>query len=795
MTASSRHSTMLELDKILALLAEETTCPDARAMALQLQPQPDFASASRQLQRTVDANTMTNRFGTPGLGGIGNPSGMLKRAQLGASLTIRELLAVASVLRAVRNLAGFRRQWEEPTSLDDLFESLTPFRNLEDDIDRAILTEEELADSASPDLAAIRRKIQRTEASIRTSLEKIIRSPSYQKVLQEQIITIRDGRFVVPVKSEFRSELKGLVHDTSSSGATLFIEPMAVVEANNEIRVLRGQEKEEIDRILAELSAQVGAVAQQIGYSYEAAVELDLYFAKSRLADKMRAAPPILGQDGVIDLKKARHPLIAGDKIVPIDIRLGGDFDTLVITGPNTGGKTVALKTLGLFTLMAMCGLFVPAADGSRLSVFDHVLADIGDEQSIEQSLSTFSAHMTNIVTIFQAADRHSLVLLDELGAGTDPVEGAALAVSIIESLRERGATVAATTHYAEIKAYALKTDGVENASCEFDVATLSPTYRLLIGIPGRSNAFAISKRLGLAQEIIDRAEDHLSTDSQRFEDVVGELDQLRQQLEQEKTEAAVLRRQAQQLREEAEKERLQLEKDKEHEIERAKNQAQGIIAQVRRQSEELIDQLNEALKEKNQQNFTDLAQKAKVSFKTDLHRLEEVADPILKKSGAGYTLPRPLKRGDRVQIVQMGREGTVLSGEDGQGYVQVQAGILKTKVHKSELRLLDSSKKKVTVGGAPYSRRGITSKTERSARTEIDLRGMTVDEALMVLDKEIDNAVLANLKTVTIIHGKGTGALRSAVQQHLRRHKSVASFRLGVYGEGESGVTIAELK
>jgi len=533
------------------------------------------------------------RFGGPAFGGLHNVNNALQRAAAGGMLTMRELLEIAEVLRVIRSLSEWRSRSEGvETCLDNFFHALMPNKFLEERILNAILSEDEMADGASPTLQDIRRKIRAASSRVRDRLDQMIRSPRYQKFLQEPIVTQRNGRFVVPVKNENRGEVPGLVHDTSSSGATVFIEPMGVVEANNEIKVLQSKERDEIDRILTELSAEAGSFADSIKASYECAVELNLIFAKAQLAYEMKAAPPLLNDEGVIELRRARHPLIAKEKVVPTDIRLGETFDTLVITGPNTGGKTVSIKTVGLLTLMAMCGLMIPVADQSRISIFTHVLADIGDEQSIEQSLSTFSAHMTNIISILQNVTPRSLALFDELGAGTDPVEGAALAMAILEQLHQQGAKIAATTHYAELKAYALQTPRVENGCCEFDVATLRPTYRLLIGVPGRSNAFAISERLGMGSEVVDRARELVSAENTRFEDVVESLEKSHQALEQEREDARAQRAEAETIRQKAEEQLKSVDKLREREMEQARTQAMRIVEQARRESQAFLMEL-----------------------------------------------------------------------------------------------------------------------------------------------------------------------------------------------------------
>ncbi len=808
MSIHKKYMDSLELHKVLAMLAAETTCEGARVQAEQLAPVTGYEDTVKLMNYTADANRLTNRYGTPSAQNVRDCSGSLERARIGAQLSIPELLSVLHLAQTVRGMASWKRQSEEEvTALDYLFTCLTVAKPLEDALKNAIIDEENIADTASPELADIRRKIRSTQQRVRSQLDNMIRSASYQKYLQEQIVTIRDGRYVVPVKAEFRGEIKGLVHDTSASGATVFIEPMGVVEANNEVKVLESREKKEIDRILLELSAVVGSYAAELTRSYETLVELDLYFAKSRLADKMKAVVPHITNDRAVNLVRARHPLIDREKIVPVDIRLGQDFDTLVITGPNTGGKTVLLKTVGLLTLMMMCGLMVPAADGSSLSVFDEVFSDIGDEQSIEQSLSTFSAHMTNTVAILRQAGERSLVLLDELGAGTDPVEGAALAISIIERLRQLDCRVMATTHYPEIKMYALETEGVVNGSCEFDVATLRPTYRLLIGVPGRSNAFAISEKLGLDPDIIDTARGYISNENRRFEDVVTELETARQDLEKEYTSAHMLNQQAEQLRLENERYRRQLEKEKEAEIEKARQQARSIVEQVRFSADQLMEELEELRRQKDSADFGDRAAKAKQNYRARMRKLYESADPVTARSREEYKLPRSLKRGDAVLITDLNKEGTVITDQDRDGYVTVQAGIIKTRVPAEQLRLLDRSDRNVTVDGKKVSfqrgepaRGGRTSGrgaggAARSSSTEVDVRGMTTDEAIMVVDRFLDGCVLSHVGTVTVIHGKGTGALRAAIQTHLKKHPSVRSYRTGVYGEGESGVTIVELK
>ena len=792
----NKHHRTLELDRVLEMLAEQTTCPAGRELARQLIPNDNYRDAADALQRTADINSLCARYGTPGLGGIRDCTGSLQRAKLGARLSAGEILQVAQVLRTVRSIKKWRGQGETPTAADDLFHLLAPVEGLEKDIFDAILSEEELADSASPALADLRRRIRRAQLKVREQLDGIIRSPQYAKALQEPIVTMRDGRFVVPVKIECKNEVKGLVHDTSSSGATVFIEPMAVVDANNEIRLLQNEEQLEIDRILQEFSERIGQVADATRTSFEALLQLDLLFAKSRLADKMKATVPELNEDGIIEFHKARHPLIQKDKVVPVDIRLGDGFDTLVITGPNTGGKTVALKTLGLLTLMAACGMMLPVASGSRAAVFTHVLADIGDEQSIEQSLSTFSSHIVKIIEILKIADDNSLVLTDELGAGTDPTEGAALAASIITALRQRGVRLAATTHYAEVKMYALQTPGVENGCCEFDVATLSPTYRLLIGVPGRSNAFAISRRLGLPEEIIDEAKSMVSTENTRFEDVVSELESTRQQLENEVTAAETARDEADRLRAEMKKQTEAHEAAMEKLEADARDAARALVERTRSRTDLLLNELEELKKQKDKADFSEKVAAMRQGYNRRIEELRDTADPVKERKTEEYHLPRALREGDTVTVAAINRQGTVIAGPDKSGAYQIQLGNMKMKCAPEELRLPEDApkppKKKQPVGGTRTSRPG---NTEREARTELDIRGMASDEGLMEVDRFLDRCLMMGIKNVTIIHGKGTGVLRTAVQQHLRRLGYVKSQRPGIYGEGEAGVTVVELK
>lgn len=785
-----KHYKALELDKILNMLAERTSGDESRELALGLSPENNLEKAQKNLKMTDDAYVLTGKFGAPSFGHLRNVANELRRGDAGGMLTIRELLRIAETLRIIREVKQWQSKCEgQRTSLDMLFQGLVANKFLEDKIHNAIINEEEIADTASPALADIRRKIRTASSKARESLDKIIHSSTYQKYLQDTIVTQRDGRYVVPVKAECRGNVPGLVHDTSASGQTVFIEPMGVVQANNDIKVLVSKEETEIERILFELSALAGSYADQIIGSCECLCELDLIFAKADLAYNMKASLPILNNKGRINLKQARHPLIDKSKAVPIDVNLGNEFDTLVITGPNTGGKTVTLKTIGLLTLMAMCGMMIPAADNSELSVFSRVLVDIGDEQSIEQSLSTFSAHMTNIIGILKRANSSSLALIDELGAGTDPVEGAALAIAILEKLRSKGAKIASTTHYAELKEFALRTDGIENGSCEFDIKTLRPTYRLLIGVPGKSNAFAISQRLGMDINVVNRAKELVSSDNRQFEDVVQNLESRRQSLERQIENAQRLTQKANTEKQKAENELEKARKRAESEIERAREEAERIVSRTKAQAYALMDELDKAKKARDDSAET------RAKLRRSLNEIEDSSNPVdNKKPAEEYTLPRPLKVGDNVLIYDIDKDAVVLELPDKDDMVLVQAGIIKTRVELKNLRLKKSEQKKVQ-SDYRSRRRNMPSNVNIRPQTEIDVRGQTAIEAIMAVDSAIDSAILSNVERLTIIHGKGTGVLRTEIQKHLRTSKYVKSFRLGNFGEGESGVTIVELK
>ena len=780
----------LELPRVLELLAAQAATEEGKDRCRALRPSTDPDDVQRLQKETSAACSMIVLRGTPPLSGVRPVAASLQRADMGGALNTRELLDIAALLRCARSAKEYATgEGNAKTCIDHLFSSLQANRYLEDRISGSILSEEEIADAASPELADIRRHIRASSSKVRDILQKLI-SSSQAKYLQESIITMRSGRYVVPVKSECKNEIPGLVHDVSGSGGTFFIEPMAVVKTNNELRELQSREEKEIERILRELSAECAAHKEDIAQDYDLLILIDCIFARARLSDKLRCTEPKLAKKG-ITLRKARHPLLDPKKAVANDLYLGENFDTLVITGPNTGGKTVTLKTIGLLTLMAQCGLHIPADDDSTVVVFDHVLSDIGDEQSIAQSLSTFSSHMVNIVGIREECGPGSLILFDELGAGTDPVEGAALAAAIIESARERGALVCATTHYAELKVYAMTTKGVENASCEFNVETLAPTYKLLIGVPGKSNAFAISRRLGLPQAIIDKAAARIDAENVRFEDVLTQLDRQRQQMEKEKDEARKLRREMEESAKTAREYREKLEKEKAKAVEKAQAEARAIIQEARDTADRVFAELND-MRRRQEKEADWLEQNQR---RSDLRRqLNEAEDAL----GSHEDLPappptRPAKAGDTVELVKMGTRASVIS-VNKDGSLQLQAGILKITAKQEEVRVVEDadSGKKQAVQIAQRAEHKLRS---LGASPEVDLRGMMTDEALLVLDRFLDSAVMGRLDTVTVIHGKGTGAVRKAVRDHLKRSKYVKSFRPGRFGEGEDGVTVVELR
>lgn len=781
----------LELDQVLELLAACAGSQGGKEACLRLRPTSDLEDVEHMLQETTAAADLCARKGNPVFGDVTDVSASLERADRGGSLQPIELLRIAGILRCTRTIKGYVAEDEKETVLDPLFRALSPNKYLEDKIFGAILSEEEIADNASPALADIRRHMRIQSGKIRDSLQKVISSPAYSKYLREPIITIRQGRYVVPVKSECKNDVPGLVHDVSASGSTYFVEPISAVNANNALRELELKEKKEIERILAELSSEAASYREAIQLNYQMLVQLDVIFAKAKLAYRMRAWAPIMNNKGRVELRNARHPLIDPKSVVPVSLRLGTDFDSMIITGPNTGGKTVTLKTIGLLTLMAECGLHVPAGDGSVLSTFDAILADIGDEQSIAQSLSTFSSHMRTIVDVVAQCDDRTLVLFDELGAGTDPAEGAALATAIIEFCRKMGSRVVATTHYAELKLYAMCTKGVINASCEFDVETLRPTYRLLIGIPGKSNAFAISRKLGLSEEILKEADDLVDKSDKNFEDVLSQLEQQRQQMESARQEAERLRQETAKIKQQSEEYQAQLRKEKEKAMESARKEAQYIIEEARAAANIASEELKAMRKQlADSGDVTGINQR-----QSELRRnLNEVEDK-LRSAQPKKERPQPTRGilvGDTVELLKLGTKASVI-GINKDGSYQLQAGILKMSARPDEVYLLEQENPYKTK--APRPKHSGREMKLTAMPTEVDLRGMDAVEAICVLDRYLDEAMRSNVSQVRIIHGKGTGTLRAAVQQALKKNKYVKKFRLGVYGEGEDGVTIAEFE
>lgn len=796
MSINQKYCGILELDKVLLSLAEYTCCEYAAERVLNITPCTDIYIVKDELAKADEALYLSSHYGSPSFYKMEDPSNFLKLASAGGMLSPHTLINMAAILKQARVLKEWAAQCENHNgSLTEMFGLLMAERSFEKRIDTVFVSEDEISDNASEELYAIRRKIRSLSSKIRTDLDKLTRSQTYSKALQDNIVTMRDGRYVVPVKAEHKAMISGLVHDTSSSGATLFIEPMAVVEANNEIKVLESKEKAEIDRILAELSAQCGDMAGIIEQDFATAIALNIYFAKSAMASSNNYMAPKVTDDGVIRLNKARHPLIPKDSVVPISLELGGEYTSLVITGPNTGGKTVTLKTIGLLTLMTMCGMLIPASDESSISVFENVLVDMGDEQSIAQNLSTFSGHMTNVVSILSKAGNRSLVLVDELGSGTDPVEGAAIATAILEDLKKKGAIVAATTHYAELKVYALQSEGVMNASCEFDVKTLRPTYRLLIGTPGRSNAFEISRKLGLSESILEEASLLIASDKKNFEDVIDDLESSRQHFEEQTAELKQKTAEITRLKEELRNSNLDAINERERIIESARNEAKKIIDAVKLDSELIIEELNKLRREKEKEEFSQRVSQSKSQLRGKIDKLNDMANPVHARNNADYVLPRKLKKGDNVLVVDIDKNGYLL--EDPRGSeVLVQIGIIKSRVAISNLRLLDNKKVNFkndkSIGGV---KKNVTTSRDAKGSMELDLRGLTVEEAIADVDMFINKSILANVPIITIIHGKGTGALRAAVHAYLKQCKQVKTFRLGVYGEGEAGVTVVEFK
>jgi DNA mismatch repair protein MutS2 len=790
---NDRALRVLEYNKIIKMLRDRTVSSLGRSYVEKLKPDSDFFEVEASLKETTHALAYLWRKGGAPFGGIHDVRAAVKRVDIGSVLSISELLRIGDVLRCSRNIKQFLTndipsEWQDNTALE-LGRQINVLRSLEEEISNAIISEEEISDRASPELSSVRRSIRQKQEGIKDRLSSIIRSSEYRKILQDAVVTLRGDRYVIPVKQEYKAQVPGLVHDMSSSGATVFVEPLSIVEANNEIKALFIREQQEIERILEELTTKVAQVKTEIEVNLEILAHLDFMFAKAKLSRDMNAICPHLTDKRQIRIKQGRHPLLDKHSVVPIDIELGHSFSTLVITGPNTGGKTVTLKTVGLFVLMLQSGLHVPVKEGSEFGIFKNVYADIGDEQSIEQSLSTFSSHMKNIVNILKWADEDSLVIFDELGAGTDPTEGAALAIAILDGLTKRGIRTMATTHYSELKIYALSAENVENACCEFDVETLRPTYKLLVGVPGKSNAFAISQKLGLDSYIIDKAKGYLSKDNLQFEDVLSDIEKNRTQAEKEKESIEQLRREIEALKAEARKEKERIEKEKSNIIAKAREEARTLVKSARYESEDLLEKIKDVYKQgMTQHNGRNLNE-----ARAGLRQLENLEGSFVESYDKHVyaEAPKDLKAGESVMMINLGQKATVLEPPDADGQVLVQAGIMKVKVNAKQLKRVDEQKEsldkmqRVRVSGVKAS----------PVKLELDLRGLNVEEALERVDKYIDDAVIAGLHEVTIIHGKGTGTLRKAIHRHFRGHTHVESYRLGVYGEGEDGVTVVELK
>ena len=790
---------ILEFDKILERLQGYTESEAVKKRIYRLEPFSEKADAERAQKETTEAMSTLLKLGSPPVNlAVADSRGSAKRAEQGGTLTVRELMDISRLLYVARRMKSYLGETsEECAVLRDISERLLTAKALEDKINAAIISEEEIADDASAELSAIRRRMKNLNGKIKDTLNGMIHSQHYKKFLQDPIVTMRSDRYVIPVRAEYKSEVPGIVHDTSSTGLTMFIEPMSVVNSNNEIRDLKNREQQEIERILAELSALTAENSHEIFVDFKCIAELDFIFAKGRLSLDMNAAEPKLNDEGIINFKKARHPLIDKDKVVANDISLGGGTDTIVVTGPNTGGKTVTLKTVGLLSIMAASGLHIPAAEGSDAAVFSKIYADIGDEQSIEQSLSTFSSHMTNTVKILRGVDNRTLALFDELGAGTDPTEGAALAIAILEHLRSCGAETVATTHYSELKLFALTTDGVQNASCEFDVATLQPTYKLLIGVPGKSNAFAISRRLGLRGDIIDRANAILSDEDIKFEDVITDLEQARAAARRDAEENERMKRELTELRNKLEEDRIKLKENKSRILEEAHREAKILVMDAKSEANEIIRDLEKM----RQQGIKSGALEDKTSkAREKLRQREESIDEKMRRAAKPKQTivepPKNLKPGELVKIVDLNQEATVIKPPDKSGNVRVEAGIIKMDVHVSNLRRVDTDKKKQKELAERYvkSTRAFESKT-KNVSTEVDVRGQYPEEAWANTEKFLDDCYLAGISPVRIVHGKGTGVLKKHIRDMLRRHRYVASFRPGRFGEGEDGVTVVELK
>ncbi len=788
---------VLEFDKILDQLASYTESETVSDRIRSLEPYTTLSDAQHAQKETTEAVSALLRLGSPPVSlGIPNVTAAIKRCEIGGVLNPKDLLDVSRVLYVARRMKSYLSEaGEDAEILHAAGDSLLTAKALEDQINRSILSETEIADEASSDLGTIRRKIRNLNGKIKDSLNSMIHSPHYKKYLQDALVTMRSDRYVIPVRSEYRGEVPGIVHDTSASGATLFIEPMSVVNTNNEIRDLTNREQQEIERILAALSAAVSEDGRVISADFSVLSDLDFIFCKGRLSIAQNGNEPDLNEDGIVEFKRARHPLIPSDRVVANDICLGDAFDTLVITGPNTGGKTVTLKTIGLFSLMAAAGLHLPTQDGSRAAIFSKVYADIGDEQSIEQSLSTFSSHMVHIVKILEEADDRSLVLFDELGAGTDPTEGAALAISILEFLKIFKIKTVATTHYSELKLFALSNDRVENASCEFNVESLQPTYRLQIGIPGKSNAFAISRRLGLPEQIIDRANELLSEENIRFEDVITDLETNRIKAQSDKEYAERLRRELTDLKKQVEQERSNLKENKSQILDEARREAKIIVMEAKEEANAVIRDL-ERMRQQGAKgkNLEERVQKSRENLRKKEESIDKAMQRAQKPRKTYQEPPKNLKAGDTVKIVSMDQEASILKPPGKDGMARVQAGIIKMDVHVSNLKKVEDKSAQELAKRYIKASSGYSSKT-KSVSTELDVRGQTLEEAVMNTEKFLDDCCLAGVSPVTVIHGKGTGVLRSGIREMLRRHKHVKSCRDGKYGEGEYGVTVIELK
>lgn len=784
----------LEYPKIIERLIEKASSPMGKELCRKLQPSTDINKIRLMQTQTKDALTRLFQKGSVSFGSVKDIRGSLKRLEIGSSLGIMEILSVCALLENTSRVKAYSRgdRSDLPSdSLDSMFEQLAPLTPLSSEIRRCILSEDEISDDASPALRQVRRNMKVTNDRIHTQLSGLVNGNA-RTYLQDSVITMRNGRYCIPVKAEYKGQVPGMIHDQSSTGSTLFIEPMAVVKLNNDMRELELQEQKEIEIILAGLSEQITEEREAIALNLELMVQLDFIFARAGLAMDMNGSEPVFNEEGRVLLKKARHPLIPKKKVVPIDIRLGDDFDLLIITGPNTGGKTVSLKTVGLLTLMGQAGLHIPALDRSELALFHEIYADIGDEQSIEQSLSTFSSHMTNIVSFLEKADSRSLVLFDELGAGTDPTEGAALAISILSYLHDKGIRTMATTHYSELKVYALSTPGVENACCEFSVETLRPTYRLLIGIPGKSNAFAISSKLGLSDQIIERAKEQISEQDESFEDVLSSLEENRVTIENERLEIARYKEEIKTLKAQLESRQEKLDAQRDRILRQANEEAHKVLEEAKEYADQTMK-----LFHKFQKNNVDTSavERERQELRKRMNKAEKnLSDRQETKKPKKLLTAKDIRPGDSVKVLSMNLKGTVGSRPDSKGFLFVQMGIIRSKVHLSDLELVDEPV--ITTPSLQKTGAGkIRMSKSASVSTEINLLGRTVDEAIAELDKYLDDAYIAHLKSVRIVHGKGTGALRKGIHDYLRRQKHVSSFRLGEFGEGDAGVTIVDFK